>query len=306
MLDELVGVIETLQSRIRDHGDALRQNEIRTRTSLIDPLLSALGWDTADPGLVTPEYDVGGGRADYALWGQDRSPIAFLEAKRLDEPLESPRNQEQVFLYALKRQVKYAGLTNGNEWILDNLAVFDGERRILQVSIADTPAQQCALKLLLLWRPNLASGQPVKANEPVLVAEPQPDPTLDLGDGWKSLADMQGVSGQQVPSAISLPDGKVMDLKIWKDILLGVAEYLVRTGKLTERNCPVSAPKGSKRYIVHREAIHSDGKRFTSKRDLSNGLFCETNDSSDRLISHAKSLLEHFGEDPASVWLKVG
>ena len=50
-LDDLVKVIETLQQRIRDHGDSLRQNEIRTRVALIDPLLTALGWDVADPGF---------------------------------------------------------------------------------------------------------------------------------------------------------------------------------------------------------------------------------------------------------------
>ena len=66
-LDDLVSVIETLQQRIRDHGESLRQNEIRTRAALIDPLLTALGWDVADPGLVMPEYDVSGRKADYAL-----------------------------------------------------------------------------------------------------------------------------------------------------------------------------------------------------------------------------------------------
>ena len=54
LLDELVDVIQTIQDRIRDHGASLRENETRTRMALIDPLLQALGWDTADPGLVTP------------------------------------------------------------------------------------------------------------------------------------------------------------------------------------------------------------------------------------------------------------
>ena len=61
-LDDLVSVIEAIKQRIREHGDTLRQNETRTRMALIDPLLTALGWDVADPGLVTPEYDVSGRR----------------------------------------------------------------------------------------------------------------------------------------------------------------------------------------------------------------------------------------------------
>ena len=34
MLDDPVGVIETLQQRIRDHGATLRENETRTRMAL--------------------------------------------------------------------------------------------------------------------------------------------------------------------------------------------------------------------------------------------------------------------------------
>ena len=83
MLDDLVGVIETLQQRIRDHGPTLRENETRTRMALIDPLLAALGWDVSDPAVVTPEYNVSGRWADYALLGTDGKPAATLEAKKL-------------------------------------------------------------------------------------------------------------------------------------------------------------------------------------------------------------------------------
>ena len=64
LLDDLVGVIGTLQRRICDHGPALRENETRTRMALCDPLLSVLGWDVSDPGLVMSEYNVSGRRAD--------------------------------------------------------------------------------------------------------------------------------------------------------------------------------------------------------------------------------------------------
>ena len=74
MLDDLVSVIETLKQRIHDHGTSLRANETRTRMAMIDPMLRALGWDPADPSVVTPEYDVSGRWADYALLGTDGKP----------------------------------------------------------------------------------------------------------------------------------------------------------------------------------------------------------------------------------------
>ena len=158
-LDDLMGCIEALKERMQPHRAVLRENETRTRMALIDPLLRALGWDVSDPSVVTPEYKVSGGWADYALLRPDGKPAATLEAKKLGETLASHRMQ--MLNYANMSGIEYAGLTDGNHWEL--YRVFQPgpleERRILDVSIADDPAYASALKLLLLWRPNLASGQ---------------------------------------------------------------------------------------------------------------------------------------------------
>ena len=74
-LEQLHSLVETLKERIKEHNDALRGSEWLTRYALIDPLLRELGWDTADPALVMPEYRLGNGRADYALLGVDGKPV---------------------------------------------------------------------------------------------------------------------------------------------------------------------------------------------------------------------------------------
>ena len=206
MLDDLVGVIETLQQRIRDHGPALRENETRTRMALIDPLLAALGWDVSDPAVVTPEYNVSGRWADYALLRPDGQPAATLEAKKLGESLASHRMQ--MLNYSNAAGIAYAGLTDGNHWELYEVFAPKPleERRVLQLSVVDTPAHQCALQLLLLWRPNLASGQPAAANHPIFAvkAAPVPEPVpiqvvnemiapppvsdVSPGNGWVTLS----------------------------------------------------------------------------------------------------------------------
>ena len=53
-LDDLFTLIHELRERIDAHGAALRQNEALTRYALIDPLLRALGWNTADPPSWSP------------------------------------------------------------------------------------------------------------------------------------------------------------------------------------------------------------------------------------------------------------
>ena len=109
VLGELVGCIELLQERIRSHRDALRKNETRTRMALIDPLLRALGWDVFDPEVVTPEYKVEGGWADYALLRADGRPAATVEAKKLGEVLRSHRIRSR-FTPPVKNSDKPNGL----------------------------------------------------------------------------------------------------------------------------------------------------------------------------------------------------
>lgn len=310
MLDDLVGVIERLQGRIRDHGSFLQENEIRTRVALIDPLLQALGWDVADPGLVSPEYNVSGQRVDYALLGADGKPAATVEAKKLGESLVSHRMQ--MLNYSNAAGIAYAGLTDGNQWELYEVfkQVTLEERRLLDLRILDTPAHECALKLLLLWQPNLATGRPVEAGEPIFSNKedvpppPNPGPVPPPGPEWVSLSDFQPMAGNPHPPTIRLPGGAENDLTSWRSIPLAVAEYLVATGRLTAANCPVPVP-GGVRYVVHREAVHSQGQGFANSHTLSNGLFCEANVSQATAVSYAKILLEHCGVDAGAVWLRL-
>ncbi len=168
MLNELMQVIEQLKTRIEAHRTNLKANETRTRMALIDPLLQALGWDTTDPSLVVPEYNLSGKRADYALLNKQGSPIVFLEAKSLDENLSAHRSQ--VVAYASELGIRYPALSNGDQWeVYDNLKLVPiDQRSILSLSITDTSTHESALQLLLLWQTNLASGVPTQANQPIV------------------------------------------------------------------------------------------------------------------------------------------
>ena len=320
MLDDLVGVIETLQQRIRDHGPALRENETRTRMALIDPLLAALGWNVSDPAVVTPEYNVSGRWADYALLRPDGQPAATLEAKKLGESLASHRMQ--MLNYSNASGVEYAGLTDGNHWEL--YEVFQrgqlADRRILDVSIADTPAHQCVLQLLLLWQPNLASGQPIPANEPISVnntafTEPQksaapspaPLPPAALptsGDGWVPFPEFNPPSRSEPPPAMRFPDGSVQKIQRWNDMLVAVATWLYAAGRLTVGNMPVRS--SSKIYIVHNQPIHPTGNQFFQYRAIADTpLVVNTHGSAVQIRKNAQTLLQHCGVSPATVQLQV-
>ncbi len=310
-LERLVSTIETLQERIGTQRPNLQTNETRTRMALIDPLLSALGWDTSDPGLVCPEYDVSGKRADYGLLGSDGNPIVFLEAKRLGEPLSNHRSQ--IVAYASELGIKYPALTDGDAWeVYDNSKLVPIEqRRILELTLTGAAAHKCALQLLLLWRPNLSTAQPIPANAPIVglapptAADLRPDPTPPVSpstDGWTSLVDLRPGTGKNAPSTIRLPDREERQIKNWSHVLLEVAAWLSRTGRLTRDMCPLRL--GKIRYIVHTEARHSNGKEFVVLRQLPNGMFLEANYSANDSAENARFLLTRCNQAPAEVLLK--
>lgn len=312
MLDDLAGVIETLQGRIRNYGDTLRQNEIRTRVALIDPLLQALGWDVADPALATPEYEISGQRVDYALLGPEGKPAATVEAKKLGEPLASHRMQ--MLNYSNAAGIAYAGLTDGDRWEMYDVfkPVPLENKNLLQVSLSGEPAYHCALHLLLLWRSNLASGQPVAANEPIAGFPLTPgddtsQPPVDVSQlqGWVRLADFQPKPKDSHPTAIRLAKGYERSCQFWWSIIAEVADWLVRTGKLTAAQCPVKIPKGQ-RYIVHTEPVHINGKDFEHPYALPNSLYLERFYKVPLAVEMPKALLQHCGVDAGQVWLKLG
>jgi hypothetical protein len=304
MLDDLIAVIDTLKSRIEQHRPDLQSNETRTRMALIDPLLTALGWDTSDPGLVTPEYDVSGKRADYALLDGKGGVFVFLEAKRLGEQLSN--HQSQVVAYASELGIRYPALTNGDDWeVYDNsqLVPID-QRRILKVSITSSASATCALQLLLLWRANVGTGQVTQANQSIVEkADPPTTPPPPPLGNWIPLGAFQAVSGTKPPPAIRFPNGDERQATTWRSLLVETAEWLIRRGYLTQSTCPIKM--GAKRYGVHTEAIHSDGTPFAAGASLSNGLFVETSLNAPATVRYSCSLLKTLGQDPSTVLLKT-
>ena len=160
ILDSLTRTIESVQDRIKHDLDLPRPitgaNEDRTRTFLINPLLEALGW--SDPLVITTQYLVRYGFGeyeyrvpDYALHLPDdiSNPIAFLEAKRMNEPLTSA-HRKQLFdatKHARDKgvEVQYCILTNGDRWDLYRPAK-GLYCRVFSLSISEKSASECAQK----------------------------------------------------------------------------------------------------------------------------------------------------------------
>lgn len=109
--------IKSFVGRIGDLKNNI-QTEEATKTSLIMPFFSILGYDVFNPTEFVPEYvaDVGikkGEKVDYAIV-IDGEPNILIEAKSVNDKLE--KHDSQLFRYFGTSKAKFAILTNGIEY----------------------------------------------------------------------------------------------------------------------------------------------------------------------------------------------
>ena len=125
-----------LQIRTRaqewDKMDLGHWREVDVRYSFVDPIIQALGWNTADPKECYPEYQRGQGFVDYALFGipdigaigsGEVAPDVVIESKKLDGILDSHISKLRKYTSSSPRMGQgVAVLTDGNTWLLYDLS----------------------------------------------------------------------------------------------------------------------------------------------------------------------------------------
>lgn len=111
---DFIDELKQFSKRVESIKDNI-QTEEATKTSIIMPFFSMLGYDVFNPSEFCPEYtaDVGikkGEKVDYAIL-KDGTPIILIEAKWIGENLQ--KHDSQLFRYFGTSKAKFAILTNG-------------------------------------------------------------------------------------------------------------------------------------------------------------------------------------------------
>ncbi|MCI1965858.1 MAG: type I restriction endonuclease [Oscillospiraceae bacterium] len=111
---DFIDQIKQFAKRVDSMKDSI-QTEEATKTSIIMPFFSLLGYDVFNPAEFVPEFtaDVGikkGEKVDYAIMS-DGEPAILIECKWIKEPLE--KHDSQLFRYFGTTKAKFAILTNG-------------------------------------------------------------------------------------------------------------------------------------------------------------------------------------------------
>ena len=332
-LDEFVGVVETLKERISSHRDVLSANEYRTRVSLIDPLLCALGWDTADPESVMLEYEPdtvieSDDQVDYALI-QQGLPIVLVEAKRGSRNLDNRKYFTQLFEYFGKTPSAEIGiLTNGIEYrcysdrqnqnVMDSKPFFNVD--ITSLSPRDVEIlESFSRNKYDLEEAIRLSEQKKEELKKSLIENRESDPIRErevpMSGTWKTLEDyhddrQNNALKKETPTAVRFPDETVQRLSSWKTLTLAVGGWLINKGFLHRGNCTVPATK-SGFLIANHEPLHSNGTAFKNPHELADGIFIPVQGSKrtgipSQMLRVSWGLMNHCGQDSSQVLLKTG
>ena len=145
---DFIDQIKQFSKRVESLKDSLPTEEA-TKTSIIMPFFSLLGYDVFNPDEFMPEFtaDVGikkGEKVDYAILNNGE-PVILIECKWIGEPLE--KHDSQLFRYFGTSKAKFAILTNGRYYKfftdLEECNKMD-EKPFLEVDILDVKETQVA------------------------------------------------------------------------------------------------------------------------------------------------------------------
>jgi hypothetical protein len=159
-LSNAIDVVRKRIQQIRDRKKIV--GEQNTKAALIDPILTALGWDLQEMDESRREYRrmPQDNPVHYALF-LNRTETLFIEAKSLERDLADRKWISQNLSYATVVSVRWCVLTNGDEYrIYNSHAPVDVEQKLFgSVRISDTANASSAVDTLHLLSKDHMQGR---------------------------------------------------------------------------------------------------------------------------------------------------
>ena len=261
-------VLQHVQAVAQADANIFRKNEAATRAALIDPVLRALGWDTANVQMVEPEKTLSNElRIDYLLNDPTGQPWVVIEAKCLGSSLDKYGYVGKILGYALTLNVHTVCITDGITWHL-HTHLQHGKSEPVVFSLLETDLLPAANELirwldaaqaghgippignLIESVTEIASSQLGKKAEVQRIRIKALKEKSDLVSAhFTDLTQLNSTSIQpgQKPKQLRLPNGTIKPIAIWKDILLEVCYLVLSTNSNLVLPFPDKA--GKKRFL---------------------------------------------------------
>ena len=261
-------VLQHIQAIAQTNANIFRKNEAATRAALIDPVLRALGWDTANVQMVEPEKTLSNElRIDYLLNDPTGQPWVVIEAKCLGSSLDKYGYVGKILGYALTLNVHTVCITDGITWHL-HTHLQHGKSEPVVFSLLETDLLPAANELirwldaaqarhgippignLIESVTEVASSQSGKNAEVQRIRiKALKEKSDSVSAYFTDLTQLNSTSIQpgQKPKQLRLPNGTIKPIAIWKDILLEVCYLVLSTNSNLVLPFPDKA--GKKRFL---------------------------------------------------------
>ncbi|MEM2548304.1 MAG: hypothetical protein QW810_05575 [Nitrososphaerota archaeon] len=297
MFKEFLELIIHFRELVNKYRVDLEKSESLTRYCLVDPFLRIWGWDPEDPSKVRPEFTTEMGRPDYALLIDDK-PVIYVGVKALGKQ----EKIEQYINYCITTGVPYFITTDGVRWEIYDTHIPKPlpEKKITEWNIIDDDPAEIIRRAFVIWRINkqrLEAGTPLTLQHSKTVTE-------KVETVGTPLVKVEARPGRKpLYTRLIFPDGKLYNVKDWRDIFVATASWLIDSGKVSKQDMPIKPERSRIRYIMNDKPVHKDGSKFKVPKKVGE-YYVETNLSSRRSIKWAITLLSRFGVDPSKVFLQ--
>lgn len=312
-LDELDELRQVLRRRIPTILE-LGGSESMVRYALINPLLSALGWNLDNPEQVRTEYAVelmeDGGRRpgylDYVLF-HDQKKRLVVEAKALGKPLDD-KAVHQCMDYCRQDGPGHFVVTDGRQWRGYYLFAPGGikNNQDFTFDMNESPT----MDLLWLWPGNFRGDRARQIPNPRSEqgrekASTGPSrPTSQAPAGATSgvpLPEVEHVKGMDKPRRLIFPNGEAKDVhNLWWRIQAVTAEWLIDHNHV--KGLPVQTGRGA--ILLYKKKTSRDVTPFRDPKEV-RGHWIEASAGAKQHLHRAMELLKLCGVNPTTVHVEL-
>ena len=325
-LSNLSDVLAQIKDSAARYQGTLKKNEAATRAVLIDPVLRALGWDTANTYMVEVEKTLDQARVDYALYDNNATVRVIIEAKSLGTNLAQPGFIMSLVNYAFTFQLQDIFLTNGIIWqhftnfqpgnvkverILDivndnpvdcaaylvqrlDAAKFWPEEQTIDKLAQQVTQVESLVATLQQEVERLKTGTAISSNAAISTITPTQTPTMQSSNKQGSavtyveLDRITDITGKR-PSHFRLPDGTEIIVKRWKDILRESCKFALQSNP----NIPIPFPdRSGKKVSLFSNVKPAAGLSYITEDYNGQTIFIYVNYDANNCMANARYILQ--------------
>jgi predicted type IV restriction endonuclease len=243
-------ILEDICNKLRQGAFA---NEQAISQGVVLRILQQLEWDGYDTTLVWPEYQTGGGRADFALCNPAFKPAIFIEVK---QPGKAENAVKQALEYAFHTGVPFVVLTDGRTWSF-YLPAEQGsyeDRRVYKLDLYErSPAEAAEIFIRYLHHSRVKNGEALEAaRKEYRSRNRRAEAKRAIPEAWRELIERGDETLIEIiTSAVEIKAGVRPDEN-------DVADYLLQLGRnitpvLSVNSKPKETPPAAAVKINHSE-----------------------------------------------------